>query len=488
MTAADLADLAGKALKQGVDSQELAEARLSDWLAVNSRDVTVLHWLAMLRRALDRRDGAIDALAQARRLSPQNGGVAHALAHVALEAGRPAARLFEQAIELAPAKGEIRLGLASARLAEGEGERGLAELEAMLGANPGWMEGHRQFAQLAVMTGQGDRMLATIEAALQRFPQSEALRQLSIELLMAGERYGPVLAISERAMQVHGESLPFLLARAAALGELGRNEEAEALFQRIGPARDTGHAVWRTRHWLRTGQIASALAEIEPWLGASGAEAIWPYAALVWRLSGDPRGDWLDAGGELVRVIDLDPESLGLEGLRCLLRALHGRAGRFLDQSVRGGTQTDGALLARCEPEVANLRELLRREVSRYVDGLPSPDTTHPTLSKARSIRPRFAGSWSVRLGQAGFHAWHHHPEGWISSALYLAVPEGLEPGEGWLDLGGGPESLAQGLLPRLSVEPRPGRLVLFPSWMWHGTRPFRAGERITVAFDVAAP
>jgi len=35
-------------------------------------------------------------------------------------------------------------------------------------------------------------------------------------------------------------------------------------------------------------------------------------------------------------------------------------------------------------------------------------------------------------------------------------------------------------------VEPKPCRLALFPSWMWHGTRPFGEGERMTVAFDVA--
>lgn len=28
-------------------------------------------------------------------------------------------------------------------------------------------------------------------------------------------------------------------------------------------------------------------------------------------------------------------------------------------------------------------------------------------------------------------------------------------------------------------------RLVLFPSYMFHGTRPFGKGERLTVAFDV---
>jgi len=35
-------------------------------------------------------------------------------------------------------------------------------------------------------------------------------------------------------------------------------------------------------------------------------------------------------------------------------------------------------------------------------------------------------------------------------------------------------------------VQPLVGRLVLFPSYMWHGTVPFRALQnRTTVAFDV---
>jgi len=41
---------------------------------------------------------------------------------------------------------------------------------------------------------------------------------------------------------------------------------------------------------------------------------------------------------------------------------------------------------------------------------------------------------------------------------------------------------------PTRHIEPRPGRLVLFPSTMWHGTVPFTQGERLTVAFDVQEP
>jgi hypothetical protein len=95
-----------------------------------------------------------------------------------------------------------------------------------------------------------------------------------------------------------------------------------------------------------------------------------------------------------------------------------------------------------------------------------------------------------VRLTGEGFHVNHVHPAGWISSAFYVALPEASMGGvthSGWLSLGEATE-LGLDLPPVRMVEPKPGRLVLFPSTMWHGTRSFAAGERLTVAFDVARP
>ena len=109
----------------------------------------------------------------------------------------------------------------------------------------------------------------------------------------------------------------------------------------------------------------------------------------------------------------------------------------------------------------------------------------------ARRAPIRFAGSWSVRLTGEGFHVNHVHPAGWISSAFYVALPEAAMGGEahaGWLSLGEPQAELGLDLPPIRLIEPRPGRLVLFPSTMWHGTRPFATGERLTVAFDVASP
>jgi hypothetical protein len=103
----------------------------------------------------------------------------------------------------------------------------------------------------------------------------------------------------------------------------------------------------------------------------------------------------------------------------------------------------------------------------------------------------RFSGSWSVRLRGGGRHANHVHPKGWISSALYIGLPDraqGDADDAGWFTVGEPQEALGLNLMPRLKIEPKPGHLVLFPSWMWHGTVPFADGERLTVAFDVRPP
>jgi Putative 2OG-Fe(II) oxygenase len=126
--------------------------------------------------------------------------------------------------------------------------------------------------------------------------------------------------------------------------------------------------------------------------------------------------------------------------------------------------------------------------VRGYVDALPPHDPHHPLLAPDRSTL-LLDGSWSVRLTDKGFHASHSHVNGWISSAFYVALPD--QPGtppSGHFALGTPPPELGLELSAYQTVEPRPGRLVLFPSTMWHSTIPFAEGERLTVAFDIQRP
>jgi hypothetical protein len=188
-----------------------------------------------------------------------------------------------------------------------------------------------------------------------------------------------------------------------------------------------------------------------------------------------------------VSVIDLGLSVEELEETAEVLRRLHVASQHPYDQSVRGGTQTTGNLFERTEPAIARLRSSVVQAVASFIDSLPEFDATHPFLGRNRG-RFRFAGSWSIRLQEQGHHVSHVHPVGWISSALYLRIPEAApDAGEqaGHLALGQPPAELGLRLPPVRIIEPGPGRLVLFPSIMWHGTIPFPAGERLTAAFDV---
>ena len=270
---------------------------------------------------------------------------------------------------------------------------------------------------------------------------------------------------------------------AIAASEQGDVDRADPLFA-------TAHvpAIWRIRHLLRAGRAPETLPLIDAALAGADANAVWPYAATAWRETKDPRFEWLVRDGDLVSVIDLDWPSGQIEETADILRRLHETSGEFFDQSVRGGTQTGGPLFSRTEPQIRQLRKDMVDAVAQYTAALPEADPSHPLLGPRRDRAARFSGSWSVRLRGSGFHERHVHTRGWLSSALYLALPEGEAGGatkQGTLELGAPPTTLRLGQAPLRQVEPAVGRLVLFPSWLWHGTQPFNSGERLTIAFDV---
>jgi hypothetical protein len=171
-----------------------------------------------------------------------------------------------------------------------------------------------------------------------------------------------------------------------------------------------------------------------------------------------------------------------------MLRQLHLMQHHPPEQSLRGGTQTQGHLFLRREPEILAIKALVADAVRQYVAGLPAFAEGHPLLGTARGLL-HFEGAWSVKLASQGFHVVHTHPHGWISSAFYVALPEHMGEGHaGWLQLGAPPPDLRVDLPPYAEIQPKPGRLALFPSTMWHGTVPFDDGERLTIAFDMRTP
>ena len=235
--------------------------------------------------------------------------------------------------------------------------------------------------------------------------------------------------------------------------------------------------------WRRSRQ-AEAIAARH--IGDAAARMFWPYLSLCWRMMDDPRAGWLDGDPLYCATFDLDFSAAELSALADVLRSLHRMKAPYPEQSVRGGTQTDRQLFFHPNAAIQAARAKVSAAVAAYIEGLPAPDAAHSLLSPPRDQPLRFEGSWSVRLTGAGYHHSHTHVLGWISSALYLALPDGDDNGK--LAFGAPPPELELPLQTYRHIEPKAGRLALFPSTMWHCTEPFAAGERLTIAFDVKLP
>jgi len=473
-------------IKAGFAEQVLTAA--GKLAADQPRSVETHQLLGLAARACGESLVAHHAFRAAAALAPRNALIAHSRARTALEAGLPAADLFAAAARLAPQDGAVLLGQAAALLHEGRAGEAIALLDRTLAANPLWIEGHRSRAALAGQMGHSP--LAAVRAALAGHQREPALHHLLASLALQARDFAAAQDATHTAMAVLGRQRWLVALAAHVASETGELARADAEFAAAGAPADVNEAVLLARHHLRSARPESAAALLDPWRGKPGDEGIWPLLALAWRMTGDPQWQWLEGDPALVGICDVGLSPDGLAALADHLRALHLATAAPLDQSVRGGTQTDGNLLLRTEPIIRDLKARLLAAVERHVANLPGRAPGHPTLLANRKPL-RIAGSWSVRLTGTGFHADHVHPQGWFSSALYIALPETMGPGEhdhaGWLALGEA-RDLVPSLAPLRLVEPRPGRLVLFPSTMWHGTRPFPAGERLTVAFDVARP
>jgi hypothetical protein len=272
--------------------------------------------------------------------------------------------------------------------------------------------------------------------------------------------------------------------------ETGDPDRAQQLFEKASATVGAAAALSHIRHCLRTGRYEQAKHIAEPLLQSPGSEALWPYLSVIWRLLGDSRAQWLDGSPPFIAQINLGFSDAELAQIAALLRRLHTAQQPFLEQSVRGGTQTDKPLFLRPEPEIRAVRDRVLDALRMYIDALPPHVSGHPLLGAPRG-NLRFAGSWSVRLKADGFHVAHTHTEGWISSAIYIDRPPQDTlgpPPAGWLQFGKPPEELGLDLPAYREVAPIAGTLALFPSTMWHGTYPFAEGERLTIAFDVARP
>ena len=349
--------------------------------------------------------------------------------------------------------------------------------------------------------GPGDS-LATLWQAARSDPQNAALWQVLVDLLIRLDRAEEGGAALAEAWTLGCPQTPDLqLLDAIRHARTGERPRATELFARLAAAypHQPGFKLAFAEHLLSAGDPARAevlcaeVLEVQPL-----QQSAWAFRGTAWQLLGDPREAWLLDYERMVRQVQVPPPA-GYAGsdaffndVRSVLETMHRMQAHPIEQTVRGGTQTNGFLFRLKHPLLRVLEQQIRLAVCATLASFPR-DPEHPYWSR-RPGRPegdgfRFAGAWSVRLKSQGYHTNHIHPQGWISSALYVALPEEVRDGEGdagHLQFGVPPAELGIAVPPRRVVKPEIGVLSLFPSYMWHGTVPFRSEQpRITVAFDL---
>ncbi len=446
---------------------------------------------ALALRDAQEMDQAYTAIEQAGRLAPNDVRIAFIRAQIALETGRPSVALFATAQKFDPANLMLARNQALSLANEGQIAEATALLAGLVAKQPEWLDGHKALANLIRSTGEEAAFDQSYEIACRALPQNLALRLAWFHLASLTRDWEKATRIIEDGARLIGDRPAFTLARLFIASESGAAAHDTSLFDGVADVRDAGLDLCQTRFWLRLGDGARTEAIATRHVGTATASAFWPYLSLAWRLTDNPRAAWLDDPAQHIKSYDLDFADGELAHLADVLRGLHGRKAHFLEQSVRGGTQTDGQLFFHHDPAIQAVRAKVAQCIADYVQSLPPVDPHHPLLGPPRDGGTQFSGSWSVRLGAQGHHSQHTHTMGWISSALYVALPRAADMGEkpaGWLSFGNPPPELGLSLPEYQKIEPKPGRLVLFPSTMWHGTHPFDDGERLSIAFDVRKP
>lgn len=362
--------------------------------------------------------------------------------------------------------------------------------------NPLNMLAHRDLNRLLYRLGDDTAFLSSFDEASALYPEVGELPLHKADFLLVGGRYEQAREAFERAAYL----LPQLALPHDALGVIHTQfKEFDAAMRehRIAVDLEPRNApAWRNyaQTLLRAGAAEDALYAAKQSLAIEPQNqntiAIW---GLVLRQLSYPAEERINDCETLVRVYEIAPPTgyadiQSFNGdLNTYLDRLHRDNRECIDQTLRRGTQTLDNLFGAGHEPVELLRAQIDLAVADYVQQMKQDDG-HP-LFKRRRAGYGYAASWSSRLHDCGFHTNHVHPKGWISSAYYVAVPDAVQRGdgkEGWLKFGEPNFDCGLKEPVRRTVQPGSGLLVLFPSYMWHGTLPFHSTQsRTTIAFDV---
>ena len=475
-------------------------------LGVFPQDMALTQQLALAKQGLKHYQEALQLLRELHRLAPEDPSISHNLAVTLRLSNNPteALEIFERlhaatqtpSYELLQNKGNAHADL-------GQLEQASECYKQVIKLQPNYVPAHENLTSILWTLGQQsnfvDSFQETIESGLSDVP----IQQAYVEALLTAEKPDRALAFlatTSSLLDPEDQRVADFVARC----HLARNDTETAIkfHKRACVTRETAVPYWidYAVTLIVAGEIEQASDILEQLSERAPADQmVLAHLSLCWRMLDDPRARILN-NCDLVGEYEL-PTPPGFSSLAEFNMALneclteyHTSEHHPLEQTLRQGTQTQGNLFARENRLLQLLKNSFRGVITRHIKKMQDMPAPYPGFSTERDFD--FAASWSVRLRDQGFHTQHIHPMGWFSSAYYVDLPSELEssaddatPADqgGWIKFGEPNLKCTPPLQAQHIVKPKVGKLILFPSYMWHGTIPFKSAEtRTTVVFDVA--
>lgn len=338
--------------------------------------------------------------------------------------------------------------------------------------------------------GRPEEAAATLRDASLRFPDNEPLHQ---ELAATLGRIGDIEGALACARARDAPWAPVFAFRL--LIRNGRRDEAaglEAAVASAAPA-DPDLLEWRVRGAREHPEALLSLAENVLRSDPSAAHGLYYKAVALALLGRGAEAAELMALDRFLRILPL-PAPAGFDGeaaFRDTLRQeILANPGLHPDPA---GHATRSGLRTRLFPVAGDraapaLVQAIRAAVTDY-GGALSGD--HPFV-RARPSRASLI-PWALIFRSGGHQVGHIHPGRWMTGVYYVSARSGgrsageLQPGA--IRIGPLPQWAAvDPPWPVIELEPVPGTLLLFPSFVPHETvPPGHGGERISVAFDIMA-
>ncbi|MDE0810781.1 MAG: putative 2OG-Fe(II) oxygenase, partial [Alphaproteobacteria bacterium] len=384
-----------------------------------------------------------------------------------------AERLYRDILRRSPGHPVAATLLARLALKRGDFSKARALLMVAVAKAPDYMQAH----------------VALGECHEQAWAQGPATRAYRRALALAPEQAGTLVTLGNLEQQANNDNVAGALYRRALVIQPGS----------VAAANNLAAACLKCADPIRALDATDRVLESNP----SHVRAIAYRTVALRALGRDAEADRFLGFGSLVTSTRLDPSSrysdlAEFNGDLADALMTHPNISSEWDsakRAIRGGAIVP-RLLEHRVPVIEAFETFLRATINGAIAALPD-DRSHPYLARKPEAdeRGRYAlDIWGNLLGRSDHQSAHIHNLGWMSGVYYVTVPvpePDEDPRAGWIEFNrpGYGISVLGGEAGIEVIRPEPGMVILFPSYVWHGTIPFNGpGQRVSIAFDLHLP